>query len=143
MPYMKKKKFGEVDPATKRKLMLDPHMYSAPVAAIRTAGPSKSGGTPEALLWRTKTRCSSFAEWMELHDASDGAVLWRAEARFAERGSPVEVPVGKKGTHVRNDYLTAVRLYLESESTPRLMLVHRDREPNGLRMGGNRTISVR
>ena len=78
MPYLHKAKWGALESLSKRTFVIDPHMYSAAVGTIRTAEANISGGNP-AIFWRTKTRCSSYAEWMELHDASDGAVLWRAE----------------------------------------------------------------
>jgi len=127
MPYMHKAKWGSVDALAKKSLVIDPHMYSAPVGTIRVG----AKGEREVMFWRTKTRCSTQAEWMELHDASDGSCLWRAEARYCDRAAPVPT-VDAKGRE-RMEFLTVVRLYLESETMPRLMLVHRDSQPAGLK----------
>ena len=133
MPYMHKSKWGAVDALSKKELVVDPHQFSAEVGTIRY-GPKDAQGNRETIFWRTKTRCSSHAEWMELHDAQTGAVLWRAEARFADRGAVVESQdaKGKK----KNEFLTVVRLYLEAETKPRLMIVHRDTQPAGLAHSG-------
>ena len=124
---MHKSKWGAVDALAKKTLVVDPHMYSAPVGTIRVG----EKGERELMFWRTKTRCSSTAEWMELHDAQDGACLWRAEARYADRAAPV-TSVDANGKE-KIEYLTVVRLYLEAENTPRLMIVHRDSQPAGLK----------
>lgn len=141
MPYLHKAKWGALESLAKRTFTIDPHMYSAAVGTIRADDPTASG-FPPAVFWRTKTRCSTYAEWMELHDASDGAVLWRAEARYSDRATPVatiDPGTGREYT----EFLTTVRLYLESEAKPRLMLIHRDRKPAGLRGSGvSRTIAV-
>lgn len=126
-PYMHKAKWGAVDALAKKTLVVDPHMFSAPVGTIRVG----DKGERELMFWRTKTRCSTAAEWMELHDASDGACLWRAEARYCDRAAPV-VSTGPNGKE-RTEFLTVVRLYLEAETTPRLMIVHRDTQPAGLK----------
>lgn len=127
MPYMHKAKWGAVDALAKKSLVVDPHMFSAPVGTIRVG----DKGERELMFWRSKTRCSSNAEWMELHDAADGSCLWRAESRYCDRAAPVTtvMPNGRE----RTEFLTVLRLYLESETTPRLMIVHRDTQPNGLR----------
>ena len=126
MPYMHRSKWGSVDALAKKSLVVDPHMYSAPVGTIRVG----TKGERELMFWRTKTRCSSEAEWMELHDASDGSCLWRAEARYCDRATPVTNTVNGKE---KTEFLTVIRLYLEAETSPRLMLVHRDSQPNGLK----------
>ena len=124
---MHKAKWGAVDALAKKTLVIDPHMFSAPVGTIRVG----DKGERELMFWRTKTRCSTAAEWMELHDASDGACLWRAEARYCDRAAPVTstMPNGKEKT----EFLTVIRLYLEAETTPRLMIVHRDTQPAGIK----------
>jgi len=127
---MHKAKWGSVDAMVKKELVVDSHMYSAPVGTIRTNARG-ADGKRQVLFWRTKTRCSSVAEWMELHDAATGAVLWRAEARYADRAAPV-VTHDAAGQE-RTEFLTVVRMYLETETTPRLMIVHRDRQPGGLK----------
>jgi len=127
MPYMHKAKWGAVDALAKKTLVIDPHMFSAPVGTIRVG----DKGERELMFWRTKTRCSTSAEWMELHDATDGSCLWRAEARYSDRAAPV-TSVDANGRE-RTEFLTVVRLYLESETMPRLMIVHRDTQPNGLK----------
>lgn len=127
---MKKAKWGSVDAMVKKELVVDSHMYSAPVGTIRT-NDRGADGKRQVLFWRTKTRCSSISEWMELHDAATGAVLWRAEARYADRAAPV-VTHDAAG-HEHTEFLTVVRMYLETETTPRLMIVHRDRQPGGLK----------
>ena len=127
MPYMHKSKWGSVDALAKKSLVVDPHMFSAPVGTIRVG----DKGERELMFWRTKTRCSTQAEWMELHDAADGACLWRAEARYCDRAAPV-TSVDAKGKS-RTEFLTVIRLYLEAETAPRLMLVHRDTQPNALK----------
>ena len=88
-------------------------------------------GERELMFWRSKTRCSTHAEWMELHDAADGSCLWRAEARYADRAAPVTT-TDAKGRE-KTEFLTVVRLYLEAETAPRLMIVHRDTQPAGLK----------
>lgn len=70
---------------------------------------------------------------MELHDASSGTTLWRAEARYADRAAPVETEDTKGRPNT--EFLTVVRLYLEAETSPRLMIVHCDTQPNGLKSG--------
>jgi hypothetical protein len=132
MPYMHKAKWGTLDSLSRKELIIDPHQFSAPVGTIRYGQKDASGKRP-VLFWRTKTRCSSNAEWMELHDAETGAVLWRAECRYGDRAAPVtaEDHRGKPKT----EFLTVVRLYLESETAPRLMIVHRDKQPGGLSVG--------
>ena len=85
MPYMHKAKWGSVDALAKRSLVIDPHLFSAPVGTIRVG----DKGERDLMFWRTKTRCSTRGEWMELHDAHDGACLWRAEARYCDRAAPV------------------------------------------------------
>ena len=129
MPYMHKAKWGSVDALAKRSLVIDPHLFSAPVGTIRVG----DKGERELMFWRTKTRCSTRGEWMELHDAHDGACLWRAEARYCDRAAPVQ-SVDARGKE-KTEFLTVLRLYLESETSPRLMVVHRDTQPNGLRSG--------
>jgi hypothetical protein len=137
MPYLHKKKWGGVESLGKRSLLVDPHLYSAPVGTVRVPtrlmhsgfGPDEAG---PVVFWRSKTRTSSFAEWMELHDAADGATLWRAESRYSDRAAPVDTVDPKTG-EVLTEYLTVVRMYLESETRPRLMIVHRDQKPAGLR----------
>ena len=126
---MHKAKWGTVDSLSRKELIIDPHQFSAPVGTIRY-GQKDANGKRQILFWRTKTRCSSNAEWMELHDAETGAVLWRAECRYGDRAAPVTTdgPNGKSKT----EFLTVVRLYLESETVPRLMVVHRDKQPGGL-----------
>mmetsp|Transcript_50151 Transcript_50151/g.130575 ORF Transcript_50151/g.130575 Transcript_50151/m.130575 type:complete len:344 (-) Transcript_50151:57-1088(-) len=134
MPYLHKQKWGAAESLGKRSLVIDPHMYSASVGTIRVSMP-RGGGIPDedgtVVFWRSKTRTSSYAEWMELHDASDGATLWRAESRYSDRAAPVTVTDPVTGRE-RTEYLTVVRLYLESETRPRLMIVHRDARPAGL-----------
>ena len=142
MPYLHKAKWGALESYSKRTFVIDPHMYSAEVGTIRTAEPNNSSAN-SAIFWRSKTRCSSYAEWMELHDASDGAVLWRAEARYSDRATPVVVKDPATGQE-STEFLTTVRLYLESEARPRLMLIHRDKKPAGLRGSSvsSRTVAV-
>lgn len=130
MPYMHKAKWGSVDALAKKSLVIDPHMYSAPVGTIRVG----DKGERELMFWRTKTRCSTAAEWMELHDAADGACLWRAEARYCDRAAPV-TSKDSKGRE-KTEFLTVVRLYLEAETMPRLMIVHRDTQPAGFKNNG-------
>lgn len=146
MPYLHKQKWGAVEQQGRRSLVIDPHMYSAAVGTIRQT-PKKAKGAGglldvaedgRVLFWRSKTKSSSYAEWMELHDATDGATLWRAEARYADRAAPV--PTDEGGANV--EFLTSVRLYLEHESRPRLMIVHRDANPGGLGTRASRTLAV-
>lgn len=127
MPYMHKAKWGSVDALAKKSLVVDPHMFSAPVGTIRVG----DKGERELMFWRSKTRCSSTAEWMELHDAADGSCLWRAEARYADRATPVTT-TDAKGRE-KTEFLTVIRLYLEAETAPRLMIVHRDTQPAALK----------
>lgn len=129
MNYMSQPKYGSVEGMEKKELIIDPHMYTAPVGTIRY-GPKDNFGKRQLVFWRTKTRCSSKADWMELHDAQTGATLWRAESRYADRAAPVTSPLAD-GTE-RTEFLTVVRLYLEQETAPRLMIVHRDLQPGGL-----------
>ena len=139
MPYMQRAKWGAVDSLRKQSLVMDPHMFTASVALVK--GAEDADGRQETLFWRSKTRCTSYAEWMQLHDASDGTVLWRAEARYSDRAAPVEhtEPSGR----TRTEFLTVVRLYLEGERQPRLMIVHRDTNPAGIRVGGgSHTLAV-
>lgn len=147
MPYLHKQKWGAIEALGKRSLLMDPHMFSAPVGTIRVPsrgqlqgfGPDEEG---PVVFWRSKTRTSSYAEWMELHDAADGATLWRAESRYSDRAAPVTTLDPLTGKE-RTEYLTVIRLYLESETRPRLMIVHRDNRPAGLRTDkANRSLAV-
>ena len=138
---MHKAKWGSIDALHQRTMIMEPHLYSASVASINDVEESPAGDRQTPMFWRSKTRCSSYAEWMELHDAADGAVLWRAEARYSDRAAPVvhREPSG----HERTEFLTVVRLYLENEKRPRLMIVHRDRQPAGIKCStASRTLSV-
>ena len=147
MPYLHKQKFGSIESLGKRSIIIDPHMYSAPVGTMRVPtrpfndgfGPDEEGAV---VFWRSKTRTSSYAEWMELHDASDGATLWRAESRYSDRAAPIPTYDAKTGKET-TEYLTVIRLYLENETRPRLMIVHRDKKPAGLRTDkANRNLAV-
>lgn len=130
MSYVHKRKWGALGAVAKRTFHAEPHMYSAPIASVR-----EDGDDQPAAFWRSKTRCSSYAEWMELHDASDGAVMWRAEARYCDRSAPIGVPDKQRPGREKTEFLTVLRLYLENENVPRLMVVHRDDQPAGLKTG--------
>jgi len=128
MSYQHRRKWGAG--MKKKTFHVEPHMYSAAIASVR-----EEDAKGPAAFWRSKTRCSSQAEWMELHDATDGSILWRAEARYADRAVAVGVP-DARGREV-TEFLTCMRLYLESETAPRLMIVHRDNRPGGLHPDGD------
>jgi len=130
--YVHKRKWGALGSTSKRTFHAEPHMYSAPIASVREGA---AGANQPAAFWRSKTRCSSYAEWMELHDAADGAVMWRAEARYSDRSAPIGVPDAKRPGREKTQFLTVMRLYLENENVPRLMVVHRDDQPAGLQTG--------
>jgi len=130
MSYVHKKKWGSLGSVAKRTFQAEPHMYSSAIASVR-----EDGAEHASAFWRSKTRCSSYAEWMELHDANDGAVLWRAEARYADRSAPVSVPDPRRPGREKTEFLTTLRLYLESENVPRLIVIHRDSQPAGLTPG--------
>jgi len=136
MSYIHKKKWGALGAVSKRTFQAEPHMYSAAIASVR-----EDGAEQPAAFWRSKTRCSSYAEWMELHDAADGSVLWRAEARYSDRAAPIGVPDPRTGRE-KTEFLTVLRLYLEHENVPRLMVVHRDTQPAGLKPGASQAKSL-
>lgn len=117
--------------------MMESHLYWAKVGLI-CQGDSVEG-TP--LFWRTKTLRSDALDSMKLHDADDGSVLWRAELWQKERAVP-SATTGSGG-HQGLEYLTVIRLYLEDDSSPQLLLVHRDTQPDGLAARASaKTISV-
>lgn len=113
-----------------RKYQMEPHGYYDARAEILALGPSMEKVDTRVKFMRSKIRCTSFAEWMEIASPETGKPLWRAEARFADRSfyAP-EVSEGKQSR--RQSFITAVRLYRGYEAEPTLMLVHRDRDPCG------------
>jgi len=114
-----------------RKYVMEPHGYYDSRAEVLALGPSLEPADTRVKFTRSKIRCSSFAEWMEIADPETGKPLWRIEARFADRSfyAPEVVYAGK---HRKQAFLTAVRLYRAYDADPTLMLVHRDRDPCGL-----------
>jgi len=136
MPYMHKAKWGSLDVIGRKRLTVEPHLYSAKVGLICQG----DGAEGAPVFWRTKTLRSRESDSMQLHDADDGAVLWRAELRPTERAAPF-AQTGRSGGKL--EYLTVVRLYMEYEPSPRLLLVHRDTQPYGLaKPASAKTISV-
>jgi len=107
-----------------RKLVMQPHGYFDSAAEIVEQG-AASGAVA---LWRSKTRCSTTSEWMEIGDVSTGLALWRVEGRFGDRCVP--------HTDVENSnqewYITVLRLYRGYETKPQLLLVYRSHKCDGI-----------
>jgi len=112
-----------------RRFILEPHGYYDTCAEIF----EKSGKERLALFTRSKIRCTTVAEWMEIADAATGKAIWRIESRFGDRSvfaPEVADEPTKKGRPAA--FLTALRMYREYEKEPTLMLVHRDKMPSGI-----------
>ena len=116
-----------------RRFVLEPHGYYDTAAEIYERGPSGKAKDRTALFTRSKIRCTTIAEWMEIADAATGKAIWRIESRFGDRGvyAP-EVAETPKGKGKPAAFLTALRMYREYEKEPTLMLVHRDKTPAGI-----------
>ncbi|KAL1506977.1 hypothetical protein AB1Y20_007841 [Prymnesium parvum] len=118
-----------------RRFIFEPHgFYDSAAEIFERTGPSKKSINGNMLFTRSKIRCSSIAEWMEIADASTGKPIWRVEARYGDRGvyaPEVADGAGKRGRPAA--FLTAIRMYREYETEPTLMLVHRDKYPTGIR----------
>jgi len=109
---------------TGRKFSMAPHGYYDSAAEIIEATKSEGG----IALWRSKTRCSTTSEWMEVGDATSGQALWRIEARFGDRCVPHN-DVAKPNSQW---YITVLRLYRGYETKPQLLLVYRSQKCSGL-----------
>jgi len=107
---------------TYRKFVMQPHGYYDSAAEI-----VEQAGSGTA-LWRSKTRCSTTSEWMEIGDAGTGLALWRVEGRFGDRCVPhadVENPN-------QEWFITVLRLYRGYETKPQLLLVYRSHKCDGI-----------
>lgn len=128
-----------------RRFLMEPHGYFDTCAEIFERGPGKSKEKSSvALFTRSKIRCSTFSEWMEIADAATGKTIWRMEARYGDRSvfaPEVADAPQKKGRPAA--FLTAVRMYREYEKDPTLMLVHRDKSPAGITdQSSNKNVEV-
>ncbi|KAL3922609.1 MAG: hypothetical protein SGPRY_004499 [Prymnesium sp.] len=118
-----------------RRFVFEPHgFYDTAAEVYERTGVSKKLKDGHTIFTRSKIRCSSVAEWMEVADSSSGKPVWRIEARYGDRAvyAPRVVEVhGKPGRPAA--FLTAIRMYREYEKSPAIMLVHRDPQPSGIR----------
>lgn len=113
---------------TGRKFSMAPHGYYDSAAEIIEATKSEGG----IALWRSKTRCSTTSEWMEVGDAGTGQALWRVEGRYGDRCVP-----HKDAENPNSEwYITVLRLYRGYETKPQLLLVYRTNKAEGLAAGG-------
>jgi len=120
---------------TSRKFTMQPHGYYDSAAEIVENGT----GDAAVALWRSKTRCSTTSEWMEVGDASTGKALWRVEGRYGDRCVP--------HTDIENPdtewYITVLRLYRGYETKPQLLLVYRSTKAEGIAAsGGHKDVEV-
>ena len=123
-----------------RRFVMEPHGYYDMCAEVLETG----GATPTAKFMRSKIRCSSFAEWMEITNPETGKPIWRMEARFSDRSFYAPDMMEHKGKKERTqNFVTVVRLYRGYEKNPTLMLVHRDKAPCGIgEPQSNKTVEV-
>ncbi|KAL1520049.1 hypothetical protein AB1Y20_023525 [Prymnesium parvum] len=100
-----------------RKFTMEPHAYYDSAAEL-----VESGSNDPVVLWRSKTRCSTFSEWMEVGSASDGLAAWRIESRFGDRCVP-----HSEGANSMC-FITVLRVYRGYETKPQLLLVYRSHQ---------------
>jgi len=108
-----------------RQYTMEPHAYYDASAEITTEG-------TKIKFMRSKIRCTSFAEWMEISDPETGKAVWRVEARFADRNFYAPEITGEGKQERKYSFVTAIRLYRGYEKDPAVMLVHRDQQPGGM-----------
>ena len=60
-----------------RRFMLEPHGYYDTAAEISERGPTGKAKDQTVLFTRSKIRCTTIAEWMEIADAATGKAIWR------------------------------------------------------------------
>jgi len=117
-----------------RKFTMEPHGYYDTAAEVFEKGPAKE---KVPIFTRSKIRCTSVAEWMELADARNGKPIWRVESRFGDRGvyAP-EISATAKRRARPPAFITVLRMYREYEKDPTLLLLNREKEPGSFSDSG-------
>ena len=108
-----------------RTFTMQPHGYYDSAAEMVE---KVTGAKPT--LFRSKTRCTSIAEWMEIGDVESERAIWRLESRYGDRSVHIVDPVSR-----RDSFITVLRMYRGYETTPQLLLVHRSESPEGIGAG--------
>jgi len=108
-----------------RRFKLQPHGYYDSAAEIV----ERDTSAPPA-LFRSKTRCTEAAEWMEIGELASQQAVWRIESRYGDRSVHMPDPASS-----RDMFISVLRMYRGYETKPQLLLVHRSESPEG--MGGS------
>lgn len=118
-----------------REFTIHPHGYYDSAAEIVEHAAKRN--TP--MMWRSKTRCTSASEWMEIGSVEGGKPSWRVESRYGDR-SVLHVDNNDPGSEW---YITVLRLYRGHEAKPQLLLVHRSTHSSGITTpGGSKDVAV-
>lgn len=105
-----------------RQFTMQPHGYYDSAAEIVER---KKDAIPT--LYRSKTRCTTTAEWMEVGEVASEKALWRIESRYGDRSVYWFDPTASRG----DSFISVLRMYRGDELMPQLLLVHRSDSPEG------------